>query len=80
MRRGHRSFEFRELAQKIAGVVGFGGRLVFDTSKPDGTPRKLIDSSRIQALGRKPHIGLDEGIADTYQWFLKEKAGALTPG
>jgi GDP-L-fucose synthase len=70
----------RELAQKIAGVVGFGGRLVFDTSKPDGTPRKLIDSSHIQALGWKPHIGLDEGIADTYQWFLKEKAGALTPG
>jgi GDP-L-fucose synthase len=70
----------RELAEKIARTVGFAGRLVFDTSKPDGTPRKLIDSSRIQALGWRPRIGLDEGIAATYQWFLKDKAGELMPG
>ena len=70
----------RELAEKIAHTVGFEGRLVFDTSKPDGTPRKLIDSSRIQALGWKPRIGLDEGIASTYQWFLQAQASELAPG
>ncbi|MDR3408542.1 MAG: GDP-L-fucose synthase [Methylovirgula sp.] len=70
----------RELAEKIAHAVGFEGRLVFDTSKPDGTPRKLIDSSRIQALGWKPRIGLDEGIASTYQWFLEAQASELAPG
>ena len=66
----------RELAEKIARIVGFEGRLVFDRSKPDGTPRKLMDSSRMAALGWKPSIGLDEGIADTYQWFL-ERMGTL---
>ncbi len=70
----------RALAEKIAHTVGFEGRLVFDTSKPDGTPRKLIDSSRIQALGWKPRIGLDAGIASTYQWFLEAQASELAPG
>jgi GDP-L-fucose synthase len=64
----------RELAEKIARIVGFGGRLVFDRSKPDGTPRKLMDSSRINALGWKPKIGLDEGIADSYRWFRENIA------
>jgi GDP-L-fucose synthase len=58
-----------DLAHRIARVVGFQGEIVFDPTKPDGTPRKLIDSSRIAALGWKPTIGLDEGIADSYQWF-----------
>jgi GDP-L-fucose synthase len=58
-----------DLAHRIARVVGFHGEIVFDPTKPDGTPRKLIDSSRIAALGWKPTIGLDEGIADSYQWF-----------
>jgi GDP-L-fucose synthase len=66
----------RELAENIARIVGFEGRLVFDRSKPDGTPRKLMDSSRMAALGWKPSIGLDEGIADTYRWFL-ERMGTL---
>jgi GDP-L-fucose synthase len=70
----------RELAEKIGGIVGFEGRLVFDTSKPDGTPRKLIDSSRINGLGWKPRIGLDEGISSTYQWFLETQASELAPG
>ncbi len=70
----------RELAEKIGRAVGFEGRLVFDASKPDGTPRKLIDSSRLQALGWKPRIGLDEGIASTYQWFLQAQASELAPG
>ncbi len=61
----------RELAEKIGSIVGFEGRLVFDPAKPDGTPRKLMDSSRIATLGWKPRIGLDEGIAETYRWFLE---------
>jgi GDP-L-fucose synthase len=67
----------RELAEKIARIIGFKGRLIFDRSKPDGTPRKLMDSSRMAALGWKPLIGLDEGIADTYRWFL-ERMETLT--
>jgi GDP-L-fucose synthase len=59
-----------ELAHTIASVVGFRGRFVFDASKPDGTPRKLLDSGRLRAMGWKPAIGLVEGIRDTYEWFL----------
>jgi len=53
-----------ELAQLVADAVGFGGELVFDTSRPDGTPRKLMDSGRLTALGWRPRIGLAEGLAD----------------
>jgi len=60
----------RELAELVARVVGFNGRLVFDTTKPDGTPRKLLDVSRLTALGWKPRIGLEEGIRTTYEWFV----------
>lgn len=63
----------KELAEKIARVAGFEGRLVFDPSMPDGTPRKLMDSSRIAALGWKPRIGLDEGIAQTFQWYVENR-------
>jgi GDP-L-fucose synthase len=66
----------RELAQLICRVTGFEGRLVFDTTKPDGTPRKLLDVSRLSGLGWRARIGLEEGIADTYRWFL-EQEGAL---
>lgn len=59
----------RELAETVSRVVGFGGDLVFDTSKPDGTPRKIMDSSRIRALGWKPEISFEEGIASTYRWY-----------
>jgi len=59
-----------ELARIIAGVVGFGGDIRFDTSKPDGAPRKLLDVSRLHALGWQPHWDLPEGLADTYGWFL----------
>jgi GDP-L-fucose synthase len=62
----------RELAETICDVVGFSGALRFDTAKPDGTPRKLMDSSRIRALGWKPCIALRDGIHATYQWFLKQ--------
>jgi GDP-L-fucose synthase len=66
----------RELAETIARVTGFGGRLAFDASKPDGTPRKLMDVSRLRALGWQAGIGLEEGLRDAYAWFLKNQATA----
>lgn len=65
----------RELAETIARVVDFQGRLVFDPSRPDGTPRKLLDVSRLSALGFQPSIGLEDGIRSTYEWY-RETAGA----
>src|SRR5438093_10438610 len=59
----------RELAELICDVVGFEGELAWDTTKPDGTPRKLLDITKIRALGWKPAITLREGIARTYEWF-----------
>jgi len=58
-----------ELAQLIAGVVGFEGRVQYDASKPDGSPRKLLDTSRLTALGWQPTIALGDGIAETYAWY-----------
>lgn len=59
-----------ELATLVQRVVGFEGRIVLDPSKPDGTPRKLLDVSRINALGWRARIGLEDGIRETYRWFL----------
>jgi GDP-L-fucose synthase len=64
----------RELTELVAEVVGYRGRIVWDSSKPDGTPRKLLDVSRLNRLGWKPQIGLREGVAATYQSFLSEQA------
>jgi GDP-L-fucose synthase len=61
----------RELAETVCEVLGFEGSLVFDSSKPDGTPRKLMHVGRLLALGWKPRIGLKDGIRDAYDWFLK---------
>ncbi len=58
-----------ELAQLIAEVVAFEGKIVTDPSKPDGMPRKLLDSTRMVQMGWKPRIGLKEGIAETYAWY-----------
>ncbi len=63
-----------ELAQLIRSVVGFEGRLTFDSSKPDGVPRKLLDIARVRALGWQPKVELDEGIKSTYEWFQKVNA------
>ena len=60
----------RELAELIKRVVGFEGRITQDLSKPDGTPRKLMDVSRLSQIGWTAHIGLEEGVRQTYQWFL----------
>lgn len=65
-----------ELAALVSAVVGFEGRVVYDTSKPDGTPRKLLDVSRLHALGWKAKISLADGIASTYRWFLEQGGGA----
>ena len=59
----------RELAELICDVVGFDGELAWDTTKPDGTPRKLLDVTKLRALGWKPAIPLRDGIARTYEWF-----------
>jgi GDP-L-fucose synthase len=64
----------RELAELICDVVGFDGELVWDKTKPDGTPRKLLDITRIRALGWQPTIPLRKGIAQTYEWFLANDA------
>jgi GDP-L-fucose synthase len=60
-----------ELARLICEVVGFEGRIVTDTSKPDGTPRKLMSSERLCSMGWKPSISLREGLASTYRWYLE---------
>ena len=69
----------RELAATIARVTGFGGELVFDPSRPDGTPRKLLDVSRLKALGWEASIGLEEGLRDAYGWYRASLAGNADP-
>jgi GDP-L-fucose synthase len=64
----------RELAETVAAVIGFGGTIEWDSAKPDGMPRKLLDTSRINALGWQPRIGLREGVASTYAWYLENAA------
>ena len=61
----------QELAEKVKKAVGFAGTIRWDSSKPDGTPRKLLDVTRIAKLGWKPSISVEEGIASTYPWFLQ---------
>lgn len=61
----------RELATLVREITGFLGQLEFDATKPDGTPRKLLDVSRMTALGWKPRISLQAGIESTYEWFLR---------
>jgi GDP-L-fucose synthase len=63
----------RELAETVARVTGFKGRLGFDATKPDGTPRKLMDVSRLKALGWQASIGLEDGLRDAYRWFLAHR-------
>jgi GDP-L-fucose synthase len=60
----------RELAEAVRRIVGYRGRLVFDTTKPEGVPRRLLDVARLNALGWRPGVGLDEGLKRTYAWYL----------
>ncbi len=68
-----------ELAKLVARVVGYDGSIVYDTSKPDGTPRKLMDSARVQALGWKPETSLTHGITLAYGHFLRERTQHALP-
>ena len=68
----------RELAETIARAVGWSGRLAFDSSKPDGTPRKLTDVTRLHQVGWRPRIGLEAGIAQTYAWYRENGQGAAS--
>ena len=65
------------LGQLIGEVVGFRGEIVQDKTKPDGSPRKLMDSSRLQGLGWKPEVGLRDGIARTYEWYCQAGTTSL---
>jgi GDP-L-fucose synthase len=64
----------RELAELVSSIVGFTGGIIMDASKPDGTPRKLLETSRLSALGWQPQIRLRDGIAATYRWYLEHAA------
>jgi len=64
-----------ELAHTIARVLGYKGQFVFDKTKPDGAPRKLLDTSKLAALGWRPHIDLETGIRQTYDWYRKQSGG-----
>ena len=64
----------RELAEKIAGVVGFRGTFIYDTSKPDGTPQKLLDVKKLKALGWNEAVTLDQGLIETYADFVRTLA------
>src|SRR5215469_8582090 len=66
-----------ELASLVARIVGYTGRIVFDPSRPDGMPRKLLDVSRLHALGWHPQIPLEQGIASTYEWYTAHLSGAV---
>jgi GDP-L-fucose synthase len=72
---GGQEVSIRDLAATIGDVVGFKGRYAFNTDRPDGMPRKLLDNSKLSALGWQPTISLHDGIADMYRWFLANIAG-----
>lgn len=69
-----RDYSIRELAEALAKVIGYTGKLEWDTSKPDGAPQKLLDSARLQALGWRPSISFEDGLKSTYAWYLENIA------
>ena len=71
-----RDVTIRELAEIVMAAVGFKGTLEFDSSKPDGTPRKLLDTERLTGLGWQPKVSLKDGITETYRWFVEHAADA----
>jgi GDP-L-fucose synthase len=66
----------RELAEIVVSAIGYTGKIVFDDTKPDGTPRKLLDVTRLSELGWRPKIPLEQGIESTYAWFREHFADA----
>ena len=73
---GYGGLNFRDLAETVCRVVGFEGELVFDATKPDGTPRKLLDVSKLEQMGWKATIALEDGIRATYADFLEHHAAS----
>lgn len=69
-----KDISIKALGELIKEVVGYEGEIEFDPSKPDGTPRKLLDTSRLTALGWQPQIALRDGIASTYAWYVKNRS------
>jgi GDP-L-fucose synthase len=67
---GH-ELSIKQLTELIASTVGFQGDILWDATKPDGTPRKLLESSKLKELGWQPKIGLEAGLIDAYSWYLK---------
>jgi GDP-L-fucose synthase len=67
-------YSIKTIAEQLAAVVGFDGQLVFDTTKPDGTPRKIMDSTRLRSLGWRPSISLEDGLRSTYRWYVDNVA------
>ncbi len=67
-----------ELAELLARITGFKGRIAFDRSRPDGTPRKLLDVSRLAAMGWRARIALEQGVSETYRWYLDHEASSGT--
>ncbi|MES2307361.1 MAG: GDP-L-fucose synthase [Verrucomicrobiota bacterium] len=65
--------EIRELAFMIQTVIGFEGQIIWDSSKPDGTPRKILDVNKIKGMGWAPKVSLESGIRDAYDWYLKNR-------
>lgn len=63
----------KQLVESVKNVVGYDGEVIFDTSKPDGTPRKILDSSKVNSLGWKPEKELESGLKETYSWFLENE-------
>ncbi|HWE52004.1 MAG TPA: GDP-L-fucose synthase [Bryobacteraceae bacterium] len=70
----------RELAELVRKVTGYEGKIVFDESKPDGTPRKLLDVSKLASLGWTPSISLEEGVARTWRWYVSQGKSAVSNG
>jgi GDP-L-fucose synthase len=70
-------FTIAEVAELVARITGYSGRIRFDPSRPDGTPRKLLDVSRIHALGWKARIRIEEGVASTYEWYCAHAAASV---
>jgi GDP-L-fucose synthase len=67
-------YSIRALAEQIAKVVDYRGKISWDTTRPDGAPRKFLDSSRIRSMGWTPKISLEEGLKLTHQWYSEERA------
>jgi GDP-L-fucose synthase len=67
----------KELAEAIAAIAGYAGRLDWDQSKPDGAPRKLLDSARLRSFGWQPKIGFAAGLRATYEWYTQRGGKAL---